>query len=600
MVRCGLHIVSLASIAMVLIPWHNTHGYELNAACSKSGNCSRSLQLLLNACTNTSNSTIKLTPPGAMFKLEQSSALNLTKAHLWTFDGQGAELVLKDGSSRFLYIDNCSSISISNFTLRALRPTFTLGTVMQSDSQPDPIVYMSVNTSTYPFTNGWTTLVAALHEVTQTDQGTFLPKIDGLDWISLQGRLPLTVHTDIMQDSDSLQKVSMTDLGFNLSRGTQVILRHMLEFTQKELDAIVVRGSSGLMLSNFTIFSSPGMSVLIFDSTDIALDGVATRPYKNLPLAANADAFHLSSCRGKVSVRRCVANQQGDDGLNIHSQQAIISHVNDDHESDDSMINVTIVPNLNADGTDWGCLFASPVFRVHDILSLRRGPNLTPYLDAVVVELKNYSNSVPHNLLLRITTKHQRFSNVSTGDIIESGSALPSAVTISGNKFVNSRASGIILMCSNVSVHNNNISNMSSNGIAVGGYWKSFGESPLGSNIMVADNSISGCGRGHRTVPQGEWGQGPAVRIAAPMFNMSSLHQNVSFYRNTISTVDVRNRSTAALQIEATDSGKAINNTFCVYNTTAQTDIVLLENSDDFVNYGNLCCDGSRHYRHCT
>ena len=98
-------------------------------------------------------------------------------------------------------------------------------------------------------------------------------------------------------------------------------MRHMLEFSKPQLDTIVVRQSSDVVLTDVTIHASPGMAVLAHDCTNVHLERVINTPESaGLPLAGNADALHLASCRGAVTVRGCVADRHGDDGLNIHGQ----------------------------------------------------------------------------------------------------------------------------------------------------------------------------------------------------------------------------------------------------------------------------------------
>ena len=151
------------------------------------------------------------------------------------------------------------------------------------------------------------------------------------------------------------------------------------------------------------------MGVLAHDCTDVRLQRVRNQPpdadkelasrkdnssrallqHRRLhtpgwPLAGNADAIHLASCRGTVVVQDCVAERQGDDGLNIHSQyavvQAVLSSTQDVHGS--GSYEVSVGQHANADNTSWGCLFARPVFRgAHLPDRLRGAVQATHHMD---------------------------------------------------------------------------------------------------------------------------------------------------------------------------------------------------------------------------
>ena len=335
----------------------------LHSSCSSTGDCSAQFQKLVSLCDPSgSGCTIYFTPYPATFRLEQTRAVEISGiSGGFTLEGNGAEIVLR-GSSPFVYVYNCSNVSIRNLTLIADRPPFTLGTVTESVNGK---VTMEVDTLRYPFHDDWTREVVAMHEI---DGIHMKPKAGGLDWIFRPGGTPpwerillqVLSKPKFNSRSTSATMVSFVDQGFALVPGAKVVLRHTIEFSRPRLDSIVLQSCRNVSLTNLTIHHSPGMAVLAYDCTNLKLERILNQPLTDwMPLAGNADAIHIASSRGRVEVRDCVANRHGDDGLNIHSQYAVVLEVSSisNCTAPDSL-QLQVGPHMNADNTSWGNLFA--------------------------------------------------------------------------------------------------------------------------------------------------------------------------------------------------------------------------------------------------
>eukprot|EP01052_Picozoa_sp_SAG31_P053469 SAG31_NODE_13726_length_851_cov_0.905585_1_plen_159_part_00 len=138
------------------------------------------------------------------------------------------------------------------------------------------------------------------------------------------------------------------------------------------------------MLSDITVHSSPGMGILAHDCTNVWLQQVQNIPQTSgFPLAGNADAMHFASCRGEITIIDCVADRQGDDVLNIHSQYAVVVRVDEHFEAGKIVqrpysgneagrtLRVQVAPHQNSDNTSWHDIFAQPVFRTNDTVIIR-------------------------------------------------------------------------------------------------------------------------------------------------------------------------------------------------------------------------------------
>ena len=83
--------------------------------------------------------------------------------------------------------------------------------------------------------------------------------------------------------------------GFGLAAGDAVVLRHTFEISHPDgtrmLDSIVIRGCVNVSLADITIHSSPGIGVLVHDTTNVRIERVHNVPASDaLPLAGNASS----------------------------------------------------------------------------------------------------------------------------------------------------------------------------------------------------------------------------------------------------------------------------------------------------------------------
>ena len=400
----------------------------LHSSCSDAGDCSARLQALLSACSASDRGgggpgcTISFSPSGAQFAMEQTAALNATRINGLAMYGGGAKLLLR-GDAPFLNARECADLSLSNLTLATTRPAFTFGVVVPAVGPG--LVTLSVDTGRYPMKpdqQAWTRQVDALHEV---DPATFEPLPGGLDWLFDLGRPETQLQ---LKANLATSTVSFLDAGFRFKQGTGVVLRHMLEFTHRQLDSIVLHGCTQAVLSDITIHSSPGIGVLAFDCTGVLLERVRNIPESAaLPLAGNADAMHFASCRGEVVVRDCIADRQGDDGLNVHSQYGIVQRViGQPVRQGNYVYKVQVGSHVNADNTSWADVFARAVFRVNDTVVVQRASS---GLGASAGWRVSRVEGSPTALPLILTLEGGGMETVSLGDIIESVSAVPSSVS---------------------------------------------------------------------------------------------------------------------------------------------------------------------------
>jgi hypothetical protein len=335
------------------------------------------------------------------------------------------------------------------------------------------------------------------------------------------------------------------------------------------------------------------MAVLAHDCTDVQLIRVRNVRAPGMALASNADNLHLASCRGDILVEDCVADGHGDDGLNVHSQYAMVTQA----WQQNGLTHATVGPHLNGDRTGWDVSFARPVFRVGDEVAVRKIPGLGCTRARITgVEGSTASREQQVVLILQQLASTSTLSppEITPGDIVEPLDATPASIVVINSTFCNSRASGLILQANNVRVEGNAIQNVSSAAISSGGYWDSFGESPFGSNISISSNRISGCNRGHRTNTGGGWGKGAAIGFQGSFKSAptASLHHNISITSNLVSAA-----GGPALEAASVDGLTIQDNKFCLSNS--QQNATHLQHCHNAVSTGNQCCIAGGGFQPC-
>ncbi len=200
------------------------------------------------------------------------------------------------------------------------------------------------------------------------------------------------------------------------------------------------------------------MAILAHDCTHVRILKVRIEPKTGLAIAANADGIHIASCRGHIEVVDNVVVSNGDDCLNVHSQYALVASV-DVIKKD--IVRVLVGPHQNTDKTLWASLFAKPVFRVGDIVNVRKATGLDVVISAAeIVDCVPQENQEYLTIDIKVTDIFRQHI-IQEGDIVEPLSAVPSSASIANNTFASSRASGIILQTNNAHVDGNTIFNLS-------------------------------------------------------------------------------------------------------------------------------------------
>ncbi len=479
--------------------------YSLLSSCSMTTppSCSRKLQSLLQHCINCA---ITFLPPGGTFIFNHQGRLNISNTKNITIEGMGSTAII-NGDAAFIGIYNTSNVTINNLSVRSKRVPFTLarvGPVVKPDK-----LSLIVDQSLYPFPYGhefdWLRKVEAIHEV---DPSSGNPLAGGLDWINVINSTAPTkdsvvpgVPLQVLSDG----KIELENRNFSLRQGSTVILRH---FCFGPHHGIIVESSFGIQFSNLTIMSAAGMATLFVDTVDISLSSFRDVPYAPYPMASNADAVHLSSCRGRVSINNMHARRHGDDGINVHSNYFVVQSVD---------FNNGIYTLKLAGAQDSCSLWDLPRVHIGDIFDVRRPDTLASRGKFVVANILGNQFCVDGSLAFSVLLYARDSKNQSIPlkyDLALSESASPQTIEIINSTVEASRASGIVVMSHNVTISQCKFVNLSSAGVNVCPYWNPFGEANIPRHVTIVNSTFVSCALGHRTNTSSTWG-GDSGFIAA-------------------------------------------------------------------------------------
>lgn len=519
--------------------------FELSATCTDRGSCATELQATFTRCAGAA-CAITFTPPRGLFRFEHQGFLELRNVLGVRLNGHGA-IVVHHGNASFIRAVNCSNIALAGFEVHTTRPPHTLGTVvgptcLRPPGSPNPEtpatdfdrhpshtapsgpcnLTLRFDESLYPFPEADHSWLLRAEALLEWDSQAWLPTENGLDWINASNAdgpnkdsdvpgIPITLLSDGV--------ISLPDPGFGLAVGATVVLRH---YAFGPWHSLLLEDCTNVSVEDVTLARGGGMGLLAIGCTDVSLARFGTNrgltsPLDPVgaryPLATNADAIHLASCRGTVAVVDCFADGQGDDSLNVHSQYLLLRNAS----ANCGDVNGSRCL-MDLEGTsDSASLWDSPLhLRGGDHFILRDAETLGIKAEGVVTEvapLVPKGTASPPRIRVTCSLLRGQGASFGSGDPFVDLSASPASVRVEGARFVNSRSSGAVLNCRNATVLRSHFANLSAAAFNIGSYWGAFSEAPLAANFSLGFNVVDWVAKGHRTITGGSWGGGSAIQI---------------------------------------------------------------------------------------
>jgi len=410
-----------------------------------------------------------------------------------TIEGNGAVLVAHDAATIFHVVD-CSGLTVCKLTLDSDPLPFTCGKVVAAgrgsvDIKP---------------AKGYRAVAGrSVKGVFGYDPAKGRPARRGHDCYMLDNTTPSSVTDGALMRVPCRGRIDV---------GAHVIVRHQIYGH----NGFTMRGCSGVVFEDLTIYSLGGMGIYAAASTDITVRRmtVAKGPGGKRWMSTTADATHFNTCRGTITLEDCRFEGMGDDATNIHNHFWTVSG-----RRGDDTLRVTLKRVRRH------VMPGNPP-RAGDTIEIGGPDNpLAPRLTRTVKSVQ----SDPKNKDLIITLAKARDTKVRAGDIVWNASAAPKA-RIRRCVVRNNRARGMLIQTRDVILDACVFENCSGSAIHVASdinYWH---EGIGVADLVIRDNKFVGCnyGAARRAAVLDIFAELPGGKIAPP-----GVHRGIEVVGNT-------------------------------------------------------------------
>ncbi|MGN1211906.1 MAG: serine hydrolase [Candidatus Cryptobacteroides sp.] len=294
--------------------------------------------------------------------------------------------------------------------------------------------------------------------------------------------------------------------------GSQIVLYHGRYMG----DIFSLDNCKDVSFKDINIRHSVGMGMRGLRVENLSFERFNTVRGEGRCFSAMADAVHLNMCGGKICLKECSFEGQGDDALNIHGRYHRIDSICSDR--------------MGIDISSKWSLHDAPV----------KGEEIW-FIDMNTMERIGKTTVTSSELdgrgLCHICTASQIPEEINSGFFIENASWIPD-VKISGCTFGKSnRARGILLTSSGNMEVCDNVFRSAGAAILIEGDTNYWYESGAVSKLRIHDNRFIDCGTSLRDTLSG-WGWGEAVITISPSVRKCLYHKGIEISDNHFQCFD--------------------------------------------------------------
>ncbi len=424
-------------------------------SCSDSLSCVSAINAAIAAC-GPSPCALELEAGTYILEgAEYGPRVIINGAHDLSITGAGDATVLVANISNVFSVSGSSSLRFSSFAVDMERLPFTYGQVTSTNATSSLVTFNATSTyrvelARHPWLSHAQGVIS--FDVAKDRYGT------NTDIYALENPIPITY---VSSAGASAQLRIETPLVLH----DWVVIRHQTY----GYNAFSIFASSGISVSNVTLWAVAGMGLYTDSCTGIDLDGLRILKKDGRPMSITADGVHFSNTRGgDIHVRNCVFDGQGDDGLNAPTLFQFIISIAADGLS-------LQVGGRGASGAQ------APFLRAGDVAQFFSRETLLPLGTAAVAGIG------PNNT---IQLSSPAPPGASIYGLVNDANEYASTLTVTDSVFKNNRARGALLKQSNVFVARNIFDGCSASAAKTetdGCYWM---EGHPVSNWSFVDNTL--------------------------------------------------------------------------------------------------------------
>ncbi|MFD1163215.1 alpha-1,3-galactosidase-related protein [Hwangdonia seohaensis] len=235
--------------------------------------------------------------------------------------------------------------------------------------------------------------------------------------------------------------------------------------------------SKNIGLKNVNMHYMHGMGIVSQFSENITYDGVKVQPRKETGriIAAFADSFHFSGCKGQITIKNCTTSGAHDDAVNIHG-----THLKVMEKVANNKINLKFMHHQT---------YGFDAFFKGDTLSFIKPKSLQNYGNGIVKTVSKISDR-----MVQITLDNDLPEGFKIGDVVENITWTPS-VLIKNNYFSGTNTRGVLLTTRRKSIIEDNVFYRTGmHAILIANDASSWYESGVVRDVTIKGNQFIECG----------------------------------------------------------------------------------------------------------
>lgn len=383
-----------------------------------------------------------------------------------TIEGNGALFVLHGKTTNFAFV-NCKDVKMQNISFDYERPTMS---EIKLDKVSDKSITASINpSSTFRITEN--------HIEFYGDNWT----LKNHHTIAIDPNMATAYYSDF----GPLLKSKAKQIGTykvvfqgdfkksNYKKGQVLTVRDPI----RDQVGGFIGYSKDIYLKNVTMHYMHGMGIVSQFSENITYEAVHVKARKETGrlIAAFADSFHFSGCKGQITIKNCTTSGAHDDAVNVHG-----THLKVIEEVAKNKINLMFMHHQT---------YGFDAFFKGDTLNFVKPKSLQNYGNGIVKKVSKISDRI-----VQITLEKNVPKNFKIGDVVENITWTPS-VLIKDNYFSGTNTRGILLTTRKKSIIENNIFYRTGmHAILIANDASSWFESGAVSDVTIKGNQFIECG----------------------------------------------------------------------------------------------------------
>ncbi|WP_304266416.1 hypothetical protein [Phocaeicola plebeius] len=459
---------------------------------------------------------------------ESNIGFDLSCFENFTLDGDGSEFIFHSWMG-IAQVNHCTNITFKNFSVDWDRPWISQAVIMESSEHH---LDVKIDRKKYPY-------IIENKRIYFIGEGCKLPILNVYNNLYDKQNKEILYNTwdsplGNFAESDA-EELDNGIVRFHVKspnhpeKGTIVTLYH----AHYGISGFLLKNSKDIVLRNMQIYHTVGNGVWGVRTENITMDNtsVMVNRAKGRVFSSVADASHFTSCKGTIIIENCAHTGQGDDFINVHGRNLIITKILNPKELEVKSINEEVVPN-------------DEVWFLDKVLA-QRGELRTIMTVASSKDANHYIVSFDRDI--PVSTK--------VGDFLESKTWTPSLILKNCRILKKNRARGILVTTPKEVRIENNYFRTAGTAILIEGdidYWLESGGT---QNVKIHNNIFEDCltsGNAHGS----RWEWGDAVITITPSHKPQNVktkpyHKNIHITNNTFKVFDaplLRARSVEGLE----------------------------------------------------